>query len=109
MELREPIAGDERRLLSELRSHLPLREEMLRPARHDDLRRPDLSGLDQRIEMLDGTIVCDAERELIEAVKEERDSPLREHMAEGLELDPLDAGEGEVLGDERVEVPRLLQ
>ena len=107
-ELREAVARDGLRAVPERRPHLLIRLEVLRPAGQDDLRVPE-RGLGQRIEVLRGALVGHPQGELVEAVEQQRDAPLGEQVAERRQIDAIHAREREVLRDQGVQAPRLLE
>jgi hypothetical protein len=105
----DPAAGDQRGTRRQRAVDLAFRLEVLDAARHDDL---GLAGrrLDEGIEVLSGALVGDAQGQLVEAVEEERDAAVREHIAKSLDVDDaLFPGPDEVLGDELVQAAGLLE
>lgn len=58
--------------------------------------------------MLGGTLVSDAEGQLVEPVEQQRDAALCEHVAKGLEVDAHLPGTREVLCDQLVQGTGLL-
>lgn len=94
--------------------HLAVRLEVLRAGGHDDLGLV-LGRLQQHGEVVCGPLVSDPGDELVEAVEEEHDPALPEHVVERLEIDQLLAVVGQMSRDQPgdrvrlVEVPQLDQ
>ncbi len=59
--------------------------------------------------MRDRALVGNSGGEFVEAVEDEYEAALGEHVAEGVEVWPADLGVHQVLGDEPVELEGLLQ
>ncbi len=108
----DPLAG--------LRQHLVVGEEELGPARYDDFRPVGghrataaldvaVEGGEQGVEVRDRALVGNSGGEFVEAVEDEYEAALGEHVAEGVEVWPADLGVHQVLGDEPVELEGLLQ
>jgi len=86
----EPALGH---ALAERLQHLLVVQEVLRAARDHHLGLAG-RGLQQRLQVLGGGVVGHAQRQLVEAVEQERDPALLEHVAEGGVIEPLHAALG---------------
>jgi len=81
---------------------------MLRAAGHNHLgvaRR----RLHQRLEVLGRAVVAHAQGQFVEAVEEQHDAPLLEHVFEGGQINALHPGGGQVLGHEGFQRASLFQ
>ncbi len=108
-----------RDLLPGLLQHLVVGQEELGPARHEDLRLaggrrgigagPAVEGVQQGVQVLHRAFVGDAGGELVEAVADQHQPAPAQHVAEGVQVRPADRRLHQMLGDELVELQRLLQ
>ncbi len=117
-EIREPDDEPAERpfdLFAGLFQDLVVREEELGPACHDDLRPagnhgpavgvdPVVEGGQQGVEVCDRAFVGDAGGEFVEAIKDQHEAALGEHVAERVQVHLADLGVRQMLGDEPVEL-----
>ena len=108
LQLHQPVP---RHLLRPLRQRPPdltIRQEVLRPARHHHLGVALRRG-HHRLEVLQRPVVGQPQRQLVEAVEQQRDPPLGEQVLERIEIDPAHVGIGKVLRQEPLERGLLVQ
>jgi hypothetical protein len=97
-----PPVREQADALTEGGEHLTLRAEVLGAAADDDLGAVD-GGVQQHLEAFGGAVVGDLVDQFVEAVEEQHDPALLEHVPEGAQVDGVDAVGGEVGGDQPLE------
>jgi hypothetical protein len=95
LDAEHPAIGQEPDLLAEGRHHLAARLEVLGAACHDDFGLV-LRRLQKRVEVVGRPVVGDPGDQLVEAVEQQHDAALAQHVMERLEVDQLLAVVGEV-------------
>ncbi len=98
----DPAVREQADAFAERGQHLPLGAEVLGAAGDHDLGAVH-GGVQQHLQAFGGAVVGDLVDEFVEAVEEQHDPPLLEHVPEGPQIDVVDAVGGEVRGDQAFE------